>query len=123
MRWRMNYPPVSNKSWLWRFREAPTSTSWMEPLVSLDNESGQAAIELILELTAGKGVILIMHGYQEYYKFFDAVRVIYSIPPFKTTNFALARSSNTGPSFSQQPFQKPPEIPRLRTAETNYFAA
>jgi len=44
-----------------------------EPLASLDNESRQAAMELILEMTAGKGVILIMHGYQEYYKFFDRV--------------------------------------------------
>jgi ATP-binding cassette subfamily B protein len=44
-----------------------------EPLASLDNESRQAAIELILELTAGKGVILIMHGCQEYYQLFDRV--------------------------------------------------
>jgi ATP-binding cassette subfamily B protein len=44
-----------------------------EPLASLDNESRQAAMELILEMTAGKGVILIMHGYQEYYKLFDRV--------------------------------------------------
>jgi ABC-type bacteriocin/lantibiotic exporter with double-glycine peptidase domain len=44
-----------------------------EPLASLDNESRQAAIELILQVTAGKGVILIMHGCQEYYKLFDRV--------------------------------------------------
>lgn len=44
-----------------------------EPLASLDSESRQAAIELILEMTAGKGVILIMHGCQEYYKLFDRV--------------------------------------------------
>ena len=44
-----------------------------EPLASLDNESRQAAMELILEMTAGKGAILIMHGYQEYYKLFDRV--------------------------------------------------
>jgi ABC-type multidrug transport system ATPase subunit len=44
-----------------------------EPLASLDNESRHAAIELILEVTEGKAVILIMHGCSEYYKFFDRV--------------------------------------------------
>jgi ABC-type bacteriocin/lantibiotic exporter with double-glycine peptidase domain len=50
-----------------------------EPLASLDNESRQAAIELILEMTAGKRVILIMHGYQEYYKLFDRVVTLGSL--------------------------------------------
>jgi ATP-binding cassette subfamily B protein len=50
-----------------------------EPLASLDNESRQAAMELILEATAGKGVILIMHGCQEYYRFFDRVIALDSL--------------------------------------------
>jgi ATP-binding cassette subfamily B protein len=49
-----------------------------EPLANLDSESRQAAMELILEKTAGKGVILIMHGYQEYYRFFDRVVTVNS---------------------------------------------
>ncbi len=50
-----------------------------EPLANLDSESRQAAMELILEMTAGKGVILIMHGYQEYYRFFDRVVTVNSL--------------------------------------------
>lgn len=50
-----------------------------EPLASLDNESRQSAIELILEVTDGKAVILIMHGCHEYYKFFDRVVALDSL--------------------------------------------
>ena len=80
MHWRMNYPPVNKKVAL-ALALSQSADLYVvdEPLASLDNESRHVAIELILEMTAGKGVILIMHGCQEYYKFFDRVVTLDSL--------------------------------------------
>ena len=44
-----------------------------EPLASLDQESRDTAINLILQKTKGKSLIVIMHGAEEYYHLFDRV--------------------------------------------------
>ena len=44
-----------------------------EPLANLDPESRDTAINLILERTREKNLILVMHGAEEYYKQFDRV--------------------------------------------------
>jgi len=44
-----------------------------EPLANLDSESRDTAIDLILERTKGKTLILVMHGADEYLKHFDRV--------------------------------------------------
>jgi ATP-binding cassette subfamily B protein len=44
-----------------------------EPLANLDPESRDIAINLILERTKGKTLILVMHGSEEYHKLFDRV--------------------------------------------------
>jgi ATP-binding cassette subfamily B protein len=44
-----------------------------EPLANLDQESRETAINLILERTKGKTLILIMHGSEEYHRLFDRV--------------------------------------------------
>jgi ATP-binding cassette subfamily B protein len=44
-----------------------------EPLANLDKESRNTAIDLILERTKGKTLILVMHGADEYLKHFDRV--------------------------------------------------
>ena len=44
-----------------------------EPLANLDTESRDTAIDLILERTKGKTLILVMHGADEYLKHFDRV--------------------------------------------------
>ena len=44
-----------------------------EPLANLDNESRDTAFSLILERTKGKSLILVMHGAEEYLKYFDRV--------------------------------------------------
>jgi ATP-binding cassette, subfamily B, bacterial MsbA len=44
-----------------------------EPLANLDKESRDTAINLILERTKGKTLILIMHGADEYLRYFDRV--------------------------------------------------
>ena len=53
-----------------------------EPLANLDPESRDTAIELILERTKDKNLVLIMHGSEEYHKLLD--RVI-RIEPVSTT--------------------------------------
>jgi subfamily B ATP-binding cassette protein MsbA len=44
-----------------------------EPLANLDRESRDTAINLILEKTRGKTLILVMHGAEEYHGLFDRV--------------------------------------------------
>jgi ATP-binding cassette, subfamily B, bacterial len=44
-----------------------------EPLANLDPESRETAINLILERTKEKSLILVMHGSEEYHKLFDRV--------------------------------------------------
>lgn len=44
-----------------------------EPLANLDRESRDTAMNLILERTKGKTLILVMHGADEYLKYFDRV--------------------------------------------------
>jgi ATP-binding cassette subfamily B protein len=44
-----------------------------EPLANLDPESRDTAINLILERTKDKTLILVMHGSEEYHKLFDRV--------------------------------------------------
>jgi ATP-binding cassette subfamily B protein len=44
-----------------------------EPLANLDRESRDTAINLILEKTRGKMLILVMHGAEEYHELFDRV--------------------------------------------------
>jgi subfamily B ATP-binding cassette protein MsbA len=44
-----------------------------EPLANLDRESRDTAINLILEKTIGKTLILVMHGAEEYHGLFDRV--------------------------------------------------
>jgi len=44
-----------------------------EPLANLDPESKNAAINLILERTNEKTLVLVMHGSEEYHKLFDRV--------------------------------------------------
>ena len=44
-----------------------------EPLANLDPESRDIAMNLILERTEDKNVILVMHGAEEYHKRFDSV--------------------------------------------------
>jgi ATP-binding cassette subfamily B protein len=44
-----------------------------EPLANLDPESRDTAINLILERTKEKTLILVMHGSEEYHKLFDRV--------------------------------------------------
>lgn len=44
-----------------------------EPLANLDQESRDIAIDLILERTKDKTLILVMHGSEEYHKLFDRV--------------------------------------------------
>lgn len=44
-----------------------------EPLANLDPESRDTAIDLILERTKGKTLILVMHGSEEYHKRLDRV--------------------------------------------------
>jgi ATP-binding cassette subfamily B protein len=44
-----------------------------EPLANLDPESRDIAINLILERTKEKSLILVMHGSEEYHKLFDRV--------------------------------------------------
>ena len=44
-----------------------------EPLANLDPESKNAAINLILERTKEKTLVLVMHGSEEYHKLFDRV--------------------------------------------------
>src|SRR6185369_1399911 len=44
-----------------------------EPLANLDPESRGTAIELILERTKDKNLVLIMHGSEEYHKLLDRV--------------------------------------------------
>ncbi len=44
-----------------------------EPLANLDQESRVTAINLILERTEGKILILVMHGSEEYHRLFDRV--------------------------------------------------
>jgi ATP-binding cassette subfamily B protein len=44
-----------------------------EPLANLDPESRDIAINLMLERTRGKTLILVMHGSEEYHKLFDRV--------------------------------------------------
>lgn len=44
-----------------------------EPLANLDPESKEIAINLILERTKGKTLILVMHGSEQYHKLFDRV--------------------------------------------------
>jgi ATP-binding cassette subfamily B protein len=53
-----------------------------EPLANLDPESRGTAIELILERTKDKNLVLVMHGSEEYHKLLD--RVI-RIEPVSTT--------------------------------------
>jgi ABC-type bacteriocin/lantibiotic exporter with double-glycine peptidase domain len=47
-----------------------------EPLANLDPESKDLAMKLILERTKDKSLILIMHGSDEYHRFFDRVVTI-----------------------------------------------
>jgi ATP-binding cassette subfamily B protein len=44
-----------------------------EPLANLDPESRDTAIDLILERTKDKTLILVMHGSEEYHKRLDRV--------------------------------------------------
>ena len=44
-----------------------------EPLANLDPESRDTAINLILERTKEKTLVLVMHGSEEYHKLFDRV--------------------------------------------------
>jgi ATP-binding cassette subfamily B protein len=44
-----------------------------EPLANLDPESKEIAMNLILERTKEKTLILVMHGSEEYHKLFDRV--------------------------------------------------
>jgi ATP-binding cassette subfamily B protein len=44
-----------------------------EPLANLDTESRDTVFNLILERTKGKTLILVMHGADEYLKYFDRV--------------------------------------------------
>jgi ATP-binding cassette subfamily B protein len=44
-----------------------------EPLANLDPESKDIAINLILERTKEKNLVLVMHGSEEYHKLFDRV--------------------------------------------------
>jgi ABC-type bacteriocin/lantibiotic exporter with double-glycine peptidase domain len=44
-----------------------------EPLTNLDSASKQTAINLILERTKGKSLILVMHGSEECYELFDRI--------------------------------------------------
>ena len=44
-----------------------------EPLANLDPESRDTAINLILERTREKNLILVMHGSEEYHKLLDRV--------------------------------------------------
>jgi ATP-binding cassette subfamily B protein len=55
-----------------------------EPLANLDPESRDTAIDLILERTREKNVVLIMHGSEEYHKRVD--RVIRMEPQTTTTD-------------------------------------
>jgi ABC-type bacteriocin/lantibiotic exporter with double-glycine peptidase domain len=57
-----------------------------EPLANLDPESRDTAIDLILERTREKNLILVMHGAEEYHKRLD--RVI-TMEPQKGTNASL----------------------------------
>lgn len=51
-----------------------------EPLANLDPESRDTAINLILERTREKILVLVMHGSEEYHKFFDRIIKIDSRP-------------------------------------------
>jgi ABC-type multidrug transport system ATPase subunit len=51
-----------------------------EPLANLDPESRDTAINLILERTKEKTLILVMHGSEEYHKLFDRVIKIDLVP-------------------------------------------
>jgi ATP-binding cassette subfamily B protein len=62
-----------------------------EPLANLDPESKDTAINLILERTKEKNLILVMHGSEEYHKLVD--RVI-RMEPQKGTN-ADAKSTSS----------------------------
>jgi len=44
-----------------------------EPLANLDPQSRDTAINLILERTKGKSLILVMHGSEQYHKLVDRV--------------------------------------------------
>lgn len=44
-----------------------------EPLANLDPESRDAAMDLILDRTRGKSLIIVMHGSEEYHKLFNRV--------------------------------------------------
>jgi ATP-binding cassette subfamily B protein len=50
-----------------------------EPLASLDSETRSTAINLMLERTKGKTLILVMHGSEEYHHLFDRVIRIGSV--------------------------------------------
>jgi ATP-binding cassette subfamily B protein len=51
-----------------------------EPLANLDPESRDTAINLILERTREKNLILVMHGAEEYHKHFDRVIRMEAVP-------------------------------------------
>jgi len=51
-----------------------------EPLANLDPESRDTAINLILERTKGKTLVLVMHGSEEYHKLFDRVIKVVPVP-------------------------------------------
>jgi ABC-type multidrug transport system ATPase subunit len=68
-------------------RRSPTSISpdadlyiIDEPLANLDPESRDTAINLILDKTNGKTLVLVMHGSEEYHTLFDRVIRIDSNP-------------------------------------------
>lgn len=44
-----------------------------EPLANLDQESRATAMDIILERTEGKTLVLIMHGSEEYHTLFDRI--------------------------------------------------
>ena len=44
-----------------------------EPLENIDEKSREKVFKLILDHTKGKTLLIIMHGFNEYHKFFDRV--------------------------------------------------